>query len=42
MYSYRYIGFYANYKFFLLTTFGFVASILIVINFTDIFMVMLG
>jgi len=42
MYSYRYIGFYANYKFFLLTTFGFVVSILIVINFTDIFMVMLG
>ena len=42
MYSYRYIGFYSNYKFFLLTTFGFVVSILIVINFTDIFMVMLG
>jgi len=42
MYSYRYIGFYSNYKFFLLTTFGFVVSILIVINFTDMFIVMLG
>ena len=42
VYSYGYIGFYSNYKFFLLTTFGFVISILVVINFTDIFMVMLG
>ena len=41
-YSYGYIGFYSNYKFFLITTLGFVLSMLMVINFTDIFMVILG
>jgi formate hydrogenlyase subunit 3/multisubunit Na+/H+ antiporter MnhD subunit len=42
IYSYSYMGFYTNYKFFLFTTFGFVLSMLIVINFSDLFMVMLG
>jgi formate hydrogenlyase subunit 3/multisubunit Na+/H+ antiporter MnhD subunit len=42
IYSYRYIGFYSNYKFFLFTTFGFVLSMLVVINFSDLFIVMLG
>lgn len=42
IYSYYYMGFYDNYKFFLFTTLGFVISILIVINFADLFIVMLG
>lgn len=42
IYSYSYIGFYLNYKFFLLTTFGFVLSMLVVINFRDVFIVILG
>ena len=42
IYSYSYMAFYTNYKFFLLTTLGFVLSILVVINFTDLFMVILG
>ena len=42
MYSYSYIGFYSNYKFFLITTLGFVISMLMVINFSDVFTVMLG
>ena len=41
-YSYFYIGFYYNYKYFLFTTLGFVVSMLVVINFGDLFMVMLG
>ncbi len=42
IYSYYYIGFYTNYKFFIFTTLGFVASMLIVVNFADLFIVMLG
>ncbi len=41
-YSYFYIGFYYNYKYFLFTTLGFVVSMLVVINFGDLFIVMLG
>lgn len=41
-YSYFYMGFYYNYKYFLFTTLGFVVSMLVVINFGDLFMVMLG
>jgi hypothetical protein len=41
-YSYSYISYYVNYKYFLWTTFGFVLSILVVINFRDLFIVILG
>lgn len=42
LYSHYYIRFYSNFKFFLFTTFGFVVSILFVINCVDLFMVILG
>lgn len=42
IYSHYYIGFYTNFKFFIFTTFGFVLSMLFVINCVDLFIVMLG